>query len=261
MLAGGLVCWPLLTPCATHPDYQSIKWARPYSDRIADPEVKQWSKRTPRLPSVSVDRALRPARLLSDAELGLQPTQLERQQYGGAETARDVATTLAGMYSLTLLDPEMLGMEKGREEKFLLLRERPRVEINADRITLRRQADTQRPVAFARGAGGARAVVTGPGGTWHLAARRIDYRAAEGELLLLGYPTVLAGLRSASLKGADSLMRLDLRQWKLSASEEPEIGDKRALESPPPPRSTPDAISVPVPPAPPPQPATPPDPV
>lgn len=226
MLAGGLACWPLLTPCATHPNYQSNRGARPYSDRIADPEMKTWSKRTPQLPAVSVDRTLRPSRLLSDGELGLQPTQLERQEYGGAEKVRDAVTLIAGMYSLTLLDPEMLGLEKGKEEKFLLLRERPRVEINADQITLRRQADGRRSVALARGTGGARAVVTGASGTWHLAATRIDYRAAEGELLLLGYPTVLAGLRSASLTGNHALMRLDLGQLKITASSEPEIGDK-----------------------------------
>lgn len=229
MLAGGLACWPLLTPCATNQTnqpFQSIKWARPYSERIADPEVRTWSQRTPKLPAVSIDRTLRSVRLLSDAELGLQPTQLKRQEYGGAEVARDIAAAIAGMYSLTLLDPEMLGFEKGREEKFLLLRERPRVEINADQITLRRQADGRRSVALARGTGGARAVVTGASGTWHLAATRIDYRAAEGELLLLGYPTVLAGLRSASLTGNHALMRLDLGQLKITASSEPEIGDK-----------------------------------
>jgi hypothetical protein len=226
VLASGLVCWPLLTPCAMHSGQENLRWNRSYGDRITDPEVRRWAQRPPRLPDMVVDRALRSSRLLSEGELGLQVTRLDRQEYGGVEIARDMATALASMYSLTLLDPEVLGFEKGKEEKFLPVRERPRVEVNADTIALRRQADDRRSVALARCTGGARAVVTGEAGTLHLSARRIDYRAEPGELLLYGYPKVLAGLRYASLPGDQALMRLDLRQFKITATGQPEIGGK-----------------------------------
>lgn len=230
LLAGGLLCWPLLTPCAVNGDNSQspagTRWTRSYSGRFSDPELQAWARRPAHIPPIVVDGHAGGFRLLTDAELGIGAMQMERAEYSGREVARDMAAALIGVTSIILLDPEIMGFEKGKEERFVPVCERPWVEVNANTMTLRREAIGNRKVAMARCVGRARAVVTSAGGTLHVSASRIDYRADRSELIFSGFPTLLAGSRSISLPGEKSFLRLDLRQMKLIASAVPSRGEK-----------------------------------
>ena len=230
LLAGGLACWPLLTPCNVNDGNSKItagtRWTRSYAARFRDPEVQAWARLPAQLPVVTVDGRAGNFRLLTDADLGMEATQIGRLGYSGEEIARDIAATLVGASTVSLLDPEIMGFEKGKEEKFLTVSERPWVEVNANTMTLRRESAGNRKVAMARCVGRARAVVTSASGTLHVSASRIDYRADRNELIFSGFPTLMAGSRSISLSGEKSFLRLDLREMKLVASGTPSRGEK-----------------------------------
>ena len=230
LLAGGLASWPLLTPCTVRDDNSQnsvgTRWTRSYSGRFRDPEFQVWARLPAELPAIVVDARASHFRLLTDAELGVAATQMERLGYSGKEIARDMAAVLVGASTVILLDPEIMGFEKGKEEKFLTVSERPWVEVNADTMTLRREANGNRKVAMARCVGRARAVVTSAGGTLHASASRIDYRADRQQLIFSGFPTLLAGSDSISLSGEKSFFSLDLGKMKLVASAPPSRGEK-----------------------------------
>lgn len=230
LLAGGLACWPLLTPCGVNGGSAEVatgtRWTRSYAARFRDPEMQAWARHPAQLPTLTVDRRAGNFRLLTDADLGMEATQIGRLGYSGQEIARDIAATLVGASTVNLLDPEIMGFGNGKEEKFLTVSERPWVEVNANAMTLRREATGNQKVAMARCVGSARAVVTSAGGTLHVSAARIDYRADRNELFFFGFPTLMAGAHSISVPGEKSFLRLNLREMKLVASGAPNRGEK-----------------------------------
>lgn len=196
--------------------------ARPLSsgplDHLPYPDLKQWAARPgPRLEVMAV-RSIPATLLIDDGELGKAADQAGRPKSGIGGRAGDFmrfVTSLLAIAAGSASENDLGSLDDSRRQ--LALNEFPFVLLQGEELLYIGHEDELWP-ELARADKHSKVTIITPDGTFFGIARRIHYRKGSSEIVLEGDPTVQSGEQHIKGVKPDTVMRLDFKKRRVTAS-------------------------------------------